>query len=200
MATRDSTQYVINPATGRTIRVGGPTYTQLQTRGLPVAALRTTPHAPARAARTRHAEYALSPHEVARAVALGRATPVPLREELAPGTPPYLRRIAHSEMAREHIGQGERTRGWRVAAPQRGPERHELRAQCGDVCFLQPQREAFPICPKCRNGVCTCKVDCRGVLAAKIRARQYKYQDVARAAEQIERRLGCPHGRRRRGD
>ncbi len=75
------------------------------------------------------------------------------------------------------VEQGIRTRGWRVDAPARGKERQELYHQCGRKCFLDSKNLGFPICPALRTGR-ACKVDCRGVESAKIRARQYKYQDI----------------------
>jgi len=83
-------------------------------------------------------------------------------------------------------GRGSRTRGWSLDAPQRGLDRHLLRDKCGDRCFLIPETEGFPICPRCVEGQCQCQIDCRGVAAAKIRAHQHKYTNLYDVIEQIE--------------
>lgn len=82
-----------------------------------------------------------------------------------------------------HDGRGSRTRGWRVAAPKRGRERTELLNKCGEKCFLLPKAKKFPVCPVCKNSICTCKYDCRGIIAAKVRASQYGYTDVRKRAQ-----------------
>jgi hypothetical protein len=88
---------------------------------------------------------------------------------------------------REKEGRGIRTRGWRASMPSKGRERHELKEKCGDKCFLLPGEEKFPICPSPRltQGQSPCQIDCRGLVAAKARAREYKYEDVASKAEEL---------------
>jgi hypothetical protein len=97
-----------------------------------------------------------------------------------------LRSLIRKSQNRE--GRGSRTRGWSAMSPQRGKERHMLFEKCGKKCFLEPKNEAFPICAAIhqRKG---CKPDCKGILSAKIRARQYKHDDIARLAERLEKKF-----------
>lgn len=82
-------------------------------------------------------------------------------------------------------GRGIKTRGWSGRAPTRGKERHQLKAECGDKCFLLPEEEKFPICPSPRvtGGKSKCEIDCSGVQSALIRAAQWKYLDVEAKAD-----------------
>ncbi len=86
--------------------------------------------------------------------------------------------------------KGKSLRGWGAAAPQRGKERHELMHACGRECFLKPDTEGFPICAALREGN-GCKVDCRGIIAAKVRAGEWKYSDVIKATKILEKEYGC---------
>lgn len=88
---------------------------------------------------------------------------------------------------KEHEGRGSPTRGWSSRAPQKGRERHQLKAECGEKCFLRPNDEGFPICPSPRmtGGKSSCEIDCGGVQAAYNRARQYHYDDIAGKAQQL---------------
>jgi hypothetical protein len=95
-----------------------------------------------------------------------------------------LRKIIKSVHRGE--GRGSRTRGWTAMAPQRGRERSALLAKCGAKCFLLPNQKKFPVCSALRVGE-NCKVNCKGILSAKIRAGQHKYNDVANLAEQLEK-------------
>lgn len=113
--------------------------------------------------------------------------PVSLSQTLKNTTQPAKRATLKEQMTRANEGRGSKTRGWAAEAPQRGSERHKLLANCGSKCFLQPGREAFPICPKCKGNSCSCSIDCRGVLSAKIRANQWKYPQVAKMANEIGR-------------
>ena len=82
---------------------------------------------------------------------------------------------------RQDDGRGIRTRGWAARSPTRGKERHQLKAECGDKCFLLPDEEKFPICasPRVTGGTSTCEIDCGGAQSAFIRARQWGYEEVA---------------------
>jgi len=99
----------------------------------------------------------------------------------------------HVDKIRKNMGkgQGSRTRGWSAVAPQKGTERNRLIDQCGDKCFLKPDSKGFPICPKCMEDECECEIDCRGLMAAKVRARQWDHNDIARKADRIGRKK-CP--------
>lgn len=93
------------------------------------------------------------------------------------------------------------TTGWKERAPKKGRERARLYDECdakGKTCFLKPNanmpsQSGFPICPACRdpNVPCSCEVDCGGLTAALVRARQWKYEDVAKRAIDI-REKNCP--------
>ena len=112
-----------------------------------------------------------------------------LEEVLAKTTQPFLRERLQKMIAehREREGRGIKTRSWSAVAPQKGRPRHQLMDQCGDVCFLKPDTEGFPICPKCEmgDGKCICAIDCGGVMAAKIRARQWGHTSIADLADKL---------------
>lgn len=92
-----------------------------------------------------------------------------------------------SRRSRSSSGRGSVTRGWAKAAPSRGRARHALKSKCGSKCFLDPVNEKFPICAKLtgRKSSGSCEIDCRGVKAAYIRARQWGYDDIARKADRL---------------
>jgi len=100
-----------------------------------------------------------------------------------------------SKRAKKNEPRNSPTRGWATLSPQKGRDRHLLKRKCGDKCFLVPETEAFPICSKCstKSGKvsCTCKTDCRAIIAAKVRASEWKYENVKKAAEKISRNLKC---------
>lgn len=60
-----------------------------------------------------------------------------------------------------------RVRGWSKAKPSYH-QRTVMYKSCGQKCFLGPNK-SFPICTK--N---TCKINKKGVLAAYMRAKEYK--------------------------
>jgi hypothetical protein len=74
--------------------------------------------------------------------------------------------------------------GWAIASPKKGKERNQLMDKCGKVCFLRPEVKKYPICAALREGK-GCKIDCRGVLAAKKRANQHKDLDVIRKVSKL---------------
>ena len=86
---------------------------------------------------------------------------------------------------KDRKGRGIMTRGWGKVAPKKGRERTELYEKCGKRCFLKADTLSFPICPKNK-----CEIDCRGLTAAYIRARQWKYNNIGNKAKQL-RRLKC---------
>jgi hypothetical protein len=141
--------YVINPETGRQIKVGGPSYTKLIVK---YPKLRQRAEMPV----------------------------FKLDIEVSAKQPAIKRRVQKKDDPR-----GSRTRGWIGDAPKKGRERHQLKAQCGDKCFLVPESEGFPICPRCVDEKCSCEVDCRGLTAARIRAKQYKYQELFPAIDRL---------------
>lgn len=119
-------------------------------------------------------------------MALPKAQERPLRqtlEDIPKGRKRVVARL-RQEIREEGEGRGELTRGWHAAMPQRGRERDELWNKCGEACFLQPRTKGFPICPALREGQ-GCKVDCRGLIAAKNRAGEWGYTNVERFADEI---------------
>lgn len=84
-------------------------------------------------------------------------------------------------------GKNRRSRSWTDDAPRRGRERHALLDKCGRTCFLNPDNEAFPVCSRLGIGQ-DCDLDCRGVYAAKLRARQWGYENVEKQAEKLRNR------------
>ena len=87
-------------------------------------------------------------------------------------------------MAHKGEGRGSPTRGWAAASPQRGRERHALLDKCGAKAFLDAKNEKFPVMPALRYSN-KCEVSCQGVQAAKNRACQYKYYDIAAKAQAV---------------
>lgn len=115
---------------------------------------------------------------------------IPTLEEVkSKTTQPFLRerlqRMIDSQ--KESEGRGIKTRGWSARAPQRGRPRNQLMNECGSACFLKPDTKGFPICPKCQlgDGKCVCAIDCGGVQAAKVRARQWGYDSIADLADKV---------------
>ena len=156
-------KYVINPETGRHIKVGGPTYQRLANADQLKPFTKPTP-------KTRQPSKPISEQR------LKQMAEMPAR---------------HSKV---EAGRGSRTRGWSEDAPKKGYQRHQLKAQCGDRCFLLPETEGFPICPRCPGDPgdpCQCEIDCRGLAAAKIRAHQYQYTDLYEAIERLEQEKHC---------
>lgn len=66
-------------------------------------------------------------------------------------------------------------KGWSLEKPSRH-ERTVMRKKCGSKCFLGPGT-SFPICKK--N---TCNVSKKGIAAAYVRARQWKYDTISSKA------------------
>ena len=115
------------------------------------------------------------------------ATIPSLEETLKHTTQPSKREKLEKMKMNVDEGRGIKTRGWSGRKPARGKERHQLMQECGKECFLLPEQEKFPICqsPRMTNGVSDCKPDCGGIQSALIRARQYKYDDVAEKAKAL---------------
>jgi hypothetical protein len=77
------------------------------------------------------------------------------------------------------------SRGWRKSSPKKGSARHSLLKRCGKKCFLLPGKEKFPICNN------SCRVSCKGLVAAKVRASQWKYAGVAKRASAMINKKVC---------
>ena len=78
------------------------------------------------------------------------------------------------------------TKGWKKSAPKLLSERRSLKKKCGTKCFLSPKDLKFPICKK--N---SCKVDCKGLVAAKVRSNQFKYKSIAKRADSMIKKRKC---------
>ena len=166
--------HVINPLTGRKIKRGGQTHQKLKRQGIRVRNLRN--YKPLKAAKPRS-----------------------LKKTIASTPPSRKAKIARAKKQLSRVGEkrGARTRGWAIAAPQKGKERRELYQRCGQSCFLG-ENQSFPICAALREtdtkGRFTrnpCRPDCRGITSAKSRARQYKYDRIAKRASRLEGRYKC---------
>uniref|UniRef100_A0A6C0BNQ5 Uncharacterized protein n=1 Tax=viral metagenome TaxID=1070528 RepID=A0A6C0BNQ5_9ZZZZ len=152
---------VESPTTGRWIVVGGPAYRDLIRMGYTDAQLRRGGMSRRPRPRRRHGARS------------GFARPTRAQ-----------RRMSVSDRGRN---RGSRTRGWSKVAPRRGKPRKALKKKCGDKCFLDPKHDAFPICAKLSRSSSSCEIDCRGVQAAKIRAAQWGYTNVKKAADELYR-------------
>lgn len=157
------TSYIVSPKTGKHITVGGPTYNQL---------LKTN-----YASAVKKAEIVTKPARSTHQRQYGKTTSV--KEVHLQKSP-----------VKQKSGRGGKTKGWKDAAPKRGAERHELKHKCGSTCFLKPDSEGFPICAALRSGK-GCKVDCRGIIAAKVRAGIWDYKDVHDVAVKLGEEYGC---------
>lgn len=86
--------------------------------------------------------------------------------------------------------------GWVADAPKSQRDRREVRQKCGPDCFMMPKELKFPICPKCRDGACSCQEDCRGLLSAHVWGRHHGYHEVANRADRKARSSGCHWARK----
>lgn len=74
---------------------------------------------------------------------------------------------------------------WSKHAPKKTSDRKELMSKCGKKCFLKPEKMKFPVCRK------DCSVDCKGLVASRIRARQWGYPEVDKKVTQYYKKHGC---------
>lgn len=82
------------------------------------------------------------------------------------------------------------TRGWK--SPKSIIPRRSLKAKCGSRCFLDKKNLKFPICsPR------SCKVSCKGVVAAKVRSAQWNYPEVYKKASRMVERRKCTKSSRK---
>lgn len=170
--------YVKNPETGHDIKVGDPTYNKLKD----IYPLQSAEKFVKPVPKQRQPSKSLSAQRIK------QMTEMPvyqanIDEASKRVAPPHL--VKRTATYQKDQGRGRPTRGWALDAPKKGRERHLLKEKCGDKCFLLPDTEGFPICPKCVEDQCTCAVDCRGLMAAKIRAHQYKYTDLYDSIDQL---------------
>lgn len=149
--------FIQNPQTGRQIKVGGPAYQKLVASGIPVHTLPIVKEKPPR-----------------------------VSTDTGPISEDQMKEIMAMELFESVSPTGSRTRGWSLQQPQKGVQRHRLFEKCGQKCFLG-KNETFPICPHCSlyEGDCNCRISCKGATAAFIRANQWKYPEIAKAADRI---------------
>jgi len=91
--------------------------------------------------------------------------------------------------------------GWSQLSPHKGRERARLYSECdrnGKVCFLKPDEKnpgnsGFPICEACRdpNVPCSCNHNCKGIVSAYVRAREWKHDKIAEKARSLENTYRC---------
>ncbi len=115
----------------------------------------------------------------------GPALPVPPASPL----PPHLVRRQKQLLEGGVRSLANPSYGWKLRSPQRGTSRHLLHEKCGDLCFLMPEREGFPVCAKYELTAPSCKFDCGGISTAYRRAKQYKYPLVAKKAKKLSKIL-----------
>jgi hypothetical protein len=176
MTTKNTQKKVRNPETNKTIKINGPTYIDLEKRGYKMSQLSRV-YSPKKNYPI-HNDKMLSPTELKKS---------------------YEKRQAREKIRKANKKSGSPAKGWASLSPKKGKERREIMKKCGSSCFLSPKDDSFPICPKCLKGRdgkrrCTCKPECRGVMAAKMRAKEWKYEQVVDKALKIEKKLKCSRG------
>ena len=123
---------------------------------------------------------------------MSKANPSPPGRTLAhlPKTRRARSKSLERQMEKSKEKRGSRTRGWAASSPQRGRERRELYNKCGSQCFLEPKSLGFPVCAALRENE-GCRVDCRGVTSARVRAAQWKHKGALRKSIFLEKRYKC---------
>ena len=74
---------------------------------------------------------------------------------------------------------------WSEVAPKTKAQRQQLIQICGSSCFLLPDQLKFPVCTS------DCKVNCKGLIAARVRARQWNYPEVDKKVSQYYKEANC---------
>lgn len=184
-----------NPETGKMIKVNGPTYKDLEKKGHKMSKLSRSYSL--RKKYPIHSDKPVSPKQLKKMSS--RTTSPSMKTIEKNAREPSMKRRAREQMRRAGESRGSDTRGWAALSPKKGKERNELMKQCGSRCFLSPKDKAFPICPKCLKGKdgkkkCECATDCRAVVAAKVRAKEWKYDHIAEAADKLDKKLKCSRG------
>lgn len=144
-----------NPETGKLINVDGPTYQQLLAKG-----------------------YNLSQIEEVQ----GKKGSKRYQESV-----PSLAAVSEIRQLPSKFSskQSNSAKGWEKDGPKRGQQRRDLMEKCGNRCFLIPEQQSFPICSACRTDECLCELDCRGLAAANIRARQWQYTNLYQTIDDL---------------
>lgn len=74
---------------------------------------------------------------------------------------------------------------WSEVAPKTKAQRQQLIQICGSTCFLMPDKLKFPVCTP------DCKVSCKGLIAARVRARQWNYPEVDKKVSEYYKKANC---------
>ena len=74
---------------------------------------------------------------------------------------------------------------WSEVAPKTKAQRQQLIQICGSSCFLLPDQLKFPVCTS------DCNVNCKGLIAARIRARQWNYPEVDKKVSEYYKEANC---------
>jgi ferredoxin-like protein FixX len=74
---------------------------------------------------------------------------------------------------------------WSQIAPKTKAQRQQLIQICGSTCFLMPNELKFPVCTQ------DCKVSCKGLIAARVRARQWNYPEVDKKVSKYYKEANC---------
>lgn len=200
-----SSGQVVNPLTGRKVKVNGKTYMRLVKEGVlkqkkvrkVSSARKETP----KKSTPKKMKTVLSSPKRKRVVKSPKAAKEPQKrgpkkivgveriklDELNNKIelPSHKKKLLSKLKKNVEEGRGAKTRGWRVISPQKGFQRHELKDKCGKKCFLEPENEKYPICPRYDINK-KCQVSCRGLASAKLRASQYKNKNVLDQIEKLE--------------
>lgn len=82
-------------------------------------------------------------------------------------------------------------RGWEKVKPHSVSDRRKIMYVCGPNCFGDPKNLKYPVCPVHINKKSECGPDCKGLLAAYIRSRQWKRRSISKKVKKSAERLGC---------
>jgi len=102
-----------------------------------------------------------------------------------------VRKSSKKRLSVSHRDWTHGVKGWGKVKPGSINRRRALRDECGDRCFLKPEEHKFPVCRGLEHSKSKCIMDCRGVLAAKIRGAQWGHKDVVTKADKLAKKLGC---------
>jgi len=79
-------------------------------------------------------------------------------------------------------------KGWKKSSPRSINPRRKLYSRCKSKCFLQPAKLKYPICSSKTK---LCKADCRALLAALVRSKQYKHKKISVKAKSLAKKNKC---------
>lgn len=165
-------EVVTNPLTGRPVKVGGTVYKKLVADGV-----------------ISTGEEAIRLRKVAKP-----AEPKIAFEQFNRGSDQdaHLARIKALQTTGPQVIQAK---GWKEIAPKVGSERNALKAKAGDACFLRPQDNGYPICPKLSVTDNVPKVSCQGLAAAKNRGRFLPAEYNEKIIPQLQEYFHCTAGK-----